>query len=569
MNIITLLCILAACLALMRIPLQLARDTQPLLSSLTDIRFVTTWMFAFFLGLLAYNQWHGVGREIVEAGILLPGSLMTRIALLDLSPLAFRIIQPAIWFFLLFLCVSFYFHRNRLYDFSAGLLLSILGLESIAISHSAKIVPGWLYSSATYAFLIALLTGLFADVFSRRASSGTKPYCSAIGSVVLVVALIFPFDSPANKTLEPMIGAHYYSWFPENWVAGYVGQLGKNKIIPMLGEYQSGSAEVFRQHHAWASEAGVDFFVYDWWPTRTEINDRLQKHLREESLPRDFQFAIQYESLDVKESDGPAFSGESGNQVFLNKKRSWRLKKHWEYLAKSFMGHKNYLKVDGKPVLFLYASRHFLGPVFEAIQAARQHVFETTGIELYLVGDEAFYNVLTYSNKKGVLLLPEYIPEWDRVAAYDALTLYNPLDPHQSQDSPDAYLQQFTELYRRYSMVCSALGVSFFPAVLPGYNDWGVRPKEAHAVVPRLLSAKEPDSFFLKSLRWLGQDFIDPKQPFIIITSWNEWNEGTQIEPAISANNSEQIQTDSDRSYEYQSRYLKELKKFKDSFKKK
>jgi hypothetical protein len=124
-------------------------------------------------------------------------------------------------------------------------------------------------------------------------------------------------------------------------------------------------------------------------------------------------------------------------------------------------------------------------------------------------------------------------------------------------------LAQFTDLYKHYRAICASLGVALIPAVLPGYNDRGVRPEESHAIVERNLESK---SFFEQSLENLGLPFSDRKKPLIIITSWNEWNEGTQIEPGNFRNQSEQIKTDTNSYNSYDTYYLKILKKFKNIF---
>jgi glycoprotein endo-alpha-1,2-mannosidase len=76
------------------------------------------------------------------------------------------------------------------------------------------------------------------------------------------------------------------------------------------------------------------------------------------------------------------------------------------------------------------------------------------------------------------------------------------------------------------------VGAAFIPGVIPGYNDRAVRLVEDHFVIPGCLPAGVEGSTFREALKQWVEPFIG-HWPFMFnITSWNEWNEGTAIEPA-------------------------------------
>ncbi|PGH39447.1 MAG: alpha-mannosidase, partial [Candidatus Nephrothrix sp. EaCA] len=64
----------------------------------------------------------------------------------------------------------------------------------------------------------------------------------------------------------------------------------------------------------------------------------------------------------------------------------------------------------------------------------------------------------------------------------------------------------------------------FIPCVGPGYIDTRVRPWNGKTARDRDKGKYYDDMF---------KQAIDCKAPFIGITSFNEWHEGTQIEPAV------------------------------------
>jgi hypothetical protein len=65
----------------------------------------------------------------------------------------------------------------------------------------------------------------------------------------------------------------------------------------------------------------------------------------------------------------------------------------------------------------------------------------------------------------------------------------------------------------------------FFPNAMPGFNDWGVRPQEKH---PRFYPSPERFRSFLD----MALKYVDPRMPVLMVTSFNEWHEDTQVEPS-------------------------------------
>jgi glycoprotein endo-alpha-1,2-mannosidase len=74
------------------------------------------------------------------------------------------------------------------------------------------------------------------------------------------------------------------------------------------------------------------------------------------------------------------------------------------------------------------------------------------------------------------------------------------------------------------------------PGLIPGYNDRGVRRGLDHFVIPRQWErALGEGSFLARSFDRLGFPLADPRLNMIMLTSWNEWNEDTAIEPLAPA----------------------------------
>lgn len=376
-----------------------------------------------------------------------------------------------------------------------------------------------------------------------------------------------------KATRNFQIGAHYYSWFPANWKSGYVGQKLIPPIHPELGEYSSDSLDVFKKHVSWAKEAGIDYFIFDWWAQRKEVRRNIYQKIKADLIPKDFKFALHYESHDLKEKGDPHYAGEMQNMVFIDADRADRLKKHWLYLARHYMGHESYLRINGRPVLYIYASRHLVGDVKHALQNAREYVFKHTGYDLYLVGDEVFFNVIGSDSSGYIYLLKEQQPLWGRFNFFDAITTYNSYDATRTyyggEEGVEKFFTDTRQLYDSYAAYAKRNKQLFIPNVMPGYNDRGVRLHKDHYVLPRVFGY-DNQSFFKRSLEQLGADYLNQPHSQLVITSWNEWNEGTQIEPSnITELSFEDITgvemkfSQGHASHGYGCNYLEEINDFK------
>lgn len=563
------------------------RESNTFTEVIDDRRVLSDLMFGFFLFLLFYGQWLSEARPVAAVGLAMPGSLVTRVLLIDVAPWLRRLLEPALLFYIFSLFVS---ARDsncaaayKSYRSAILVLLATLALEACILGSPHRFAMRVSPSIVMLHFLLWQITivlhlaALFWEIRvsgTREAAGGPRRVSDLFAPAAVPLLLLFGLLAQDPYRGAVQIGAHYYSWFPENWYAGHIGAKLEPKVLPELGEYKSSRPEVFRQHTQWAAEAGIDFFIFDWWPQRPDIGKRIYQNIRDPKALNGLKFSLHYEALDLREPGDPPIPLADEGVVFMSRKRAWRMKKHWEYLAKHYMKRPEYLRIDGKAVLYVYASRHLVGPLAKAVREAKDHVLKTTGVELFVIGDEVFFNALIYTTGKGVLLLPDFIPAWERLAGFDALTAYNPYDEsrahHGGLRGAEMFLRDVETLYRKYRQIAATIGIPFIPTVLPGYNDRGVRPDENHYVVPRLLDSAGAESFFRRSLQQVADPFVDHAYPFISITSWNEWNEGTQIEPSTLSPASKNDSSESGQYYSaaelhvgYGRRFLEELREFK------
>lgn len=513
------------------------------------------------LFLLTIAEWQAPGvRNILSIGLMMPGSRADRWFDFSLDLWAERFFEPAFWAVVLGSVwvglISPLVFGRRLLLLGASLLIVSLILEAFALHpvFPKLIRTISLKQSLSFVHYLCLQGGLLALLYAFRvcgweqegANGPVKSRfrCLALGgSMILALGVsAFWMARKIQVNLQPVVGAHYYVWFPENWSQGYVGAKLTPAVKPQLGEYSSVDLKIFSQHLVWAKDAGIDFFIFDWWSERPELGTRIE-HLVNNGEFNHFHFALHYETFDLRLPTDSPLHGETTDVVFMTEERILRLKTHWEDLARRFMRHPHYLRFGERPVLFIYATRHMVGAVTQAIRDAWWHVKQTTGVELFLVGDEVYYNVIGLSEAGMIQLLPEYVPDWKRLSVFDAVTGYNPYSAMRLKKIPierraEYFLVDVEQLYTKYNNHARNLGLVFIPGIIPGYNDRGVRLNKDHPVIPRELtfndSMQVSRSLFQESLKRLGKPFLNNTYPMMVITSWNEWNEWTQIEPAFT-----------------------------------
>jgi len=160
---------------------------------------------------------------------------------------------------------------------------------------------------------------------------------------------------PRPASTDYLVGAHY---FP-GWRQGTHYGWGKIEPIPerkpLLGFYDEGSPEVADWDIKWALEHGVSFFVYCWYRERwnlgkpvtvqdLHIGHAIHDGLFHARYVSRFRFALMWENANAA---GVA-SLDDLTQHLL------------PFWIENYFKHPSYLKVDGRPLLFVYHAPNLL-----------------------------------------------------------------------------------------------------------------------------------------------------------------------------------------------------------------
>jgi hypothetical protein len=180
-----------------------------------------------------------------------------------------------------------------------------------------------------------------------------------------------------------------------------------------------------------------------------------------------------------------------------------------------FFDHPSYLKINERPVVIFYITRSRMkwqeGFEPEVLDRLRQEL----GYDVYFIADEPFFNSFNENpddNENAIV---------DGKQVFDAYTTYNMFEDKRVVDgetATDYQLREAMPIWRSW-----AESVPFFPNVMAQYYDFrGHKP---------LIGNSNDFEKQLREVACLPRTNFNGAPHIMFITSFNEWWEGTQIEP--------------------------------------
>jgi glycoprotein endo-alpha-1,2-mannosidase len=361
---------------------------------------------------------------------------------------------------------------------------------------------------------------------------------AAVGLMLVVAATLPAAASP--PTVHPLVGAYYYLWNPENFAGGTLRAHLVPPQLPAGSLVNSQSPRTAARDITNARKAGINFFAIDWWPDDPgysgedyqKADEAMQSFLKAPNISR-IRFAMFYETWNLGFDPGR----ESTPVTF-------QMELHFDAdmasFAKEYFHNRSYLRIDGRPVVFLYLTRTLTGDVSGMMQGART-VLKGLGFNPYFIGDEVYWRVTPENpNPAGPVLTTT--PQVNRIEQFNAITSYilyygdsdsllGPTNDFTGYPGTTNIVADERHLLSQYSAATDGQ-VPVIPDIASGFNDRGFRLPTNHPAQPRQwLPGEGPASTLDHLFRCVAIPEVSPTLPMVMVTSWDDWNEDTGIEP--------------------------------------
>lgn len=282
---------------------------------------------------------------------------------------------------------------------------------------------------------------------------------------------LLPLPSRAQSAGDPLVLAFYYTWFDQNtWTY--------DKLSDLPAEpYVSADRGVMGRHIDQARRAGIDALLVAWYgPNNNQTEPNLAAML-EEANARGYKIGVLFES------DSPFMPGTDSVTAGL------------QHLLSTHANHPAFLRVDGRPVIFFWRPTIYGVDTWRSIRSQADPNFSSIWI--------------------GEGVNTAYL------AVFDGHHLYsNTWNPPADLNATNA------KFARQVAAARASFGAYKFwvATVMPGYDDVKIRGGAGFA------RSRDGGAYFGQS--WQAAVASGPN--WIVINSFNEWPEGSYIEPSAA-----------------------------------
>ena len=327
--------------------------------------------------------------------------------------------------------------------------------------------------------LTLCLAGLLVAVHSYSAANAQDP-------------LLQGRDATHRTNIPRQVLAFYYGWYGNPTTSGHwvhwenvnerTKTIGNSTHYPTLGPYDSHDSKLIEQHCRWAKAAGISGFIASWWAPG-DFHDQGLSLLLDAAQKNGLSVTVYFEV--VHPENAPKPDGAVKDVL---------------YLLEHYGKHPAWLKVNGKPVIFVYS------------RAIGQ------------IKVDGWLQVIDAVNKKypgGAIFIGDQITK-SAARVFDGIHTYNPTG-HTAGKSPEQLRAWAHAAYPDWVQIAGRDRIACL-TIIPGYDDSKLgRP------APRPITDRQNG----ETCRILFEEAVAANPDWILITSWNEWHEGSEIEPSL------------------------------------
>ena len=275
---------------------------------------------------------------------------------------------------------------------------------------------------------------------------------------------------------------------------------------PVLGWYREGDPEVADWQIKWAVEHGITFFAYDWYWSQGSRSLEHGLH--------DAYFKARYHSL-LKfcllwANHNPAHTSTQEDCLAVTR-----------YWIENYFRRPEHLTVDGKPVMIIFSTHRLTEDLGSA---GVKKAFEAMRAECVRAGLKGLHLIACVGDAGGARHAAQ--------EGYDAVTAYNWPGLGMTGEGKYAPYETLVPAYlRHWQHIIEQGPIPLSP--LPICGGWDSRPWHGDNNLVRFGRTPELFAKHLRDAKALlasrPAPFASP--PMILVEAWNEWGEGSYIEP--------------------------------------
>ena len=342
-----------------------------------------------------------------------------------------------------------------------------------------------------------------------------------IGTGVFAIIIFQNIQGSCNK--RPLIGSYYYPWYTlQRWKYDR-NVTGK----PYLGPYDNSNVNVINQHIDWAKQAGIDYFIYSWLGTNrkehgpeTKITDNF---IRQTNI-------INFKIMPLYET--PLALNQSPDNIDFDQKYWPRVTAGDQFikdmLAFSNQAHNtdHFLRINNCPRVALYLARNMINQdkyfkkLKKELSNRNQCLDFTADVTFWNSSDKPLARSEQSSEEQWEWLANNFSAVFGYNMYSDNINVYNIKD---DLAFDKIFLKAKSVNQEKWENRSHDVGLKYHYSIQPGYDDRLLRGNDRPAAPPS-------EKFLLMDWERIHDDLTDTDH--ILITSFNEWYEGTAIEPS-------------------------------------
>jgi hypothetical protein len=263
-------------------------------------------------------------------------------------------------------------------------------------------------------------------------------------------------------------------------------------------------------------------FYHYWFNGKRVLNIPIDNFLQRKSIQ--FPFCVCW----ANENWTRAWDGQS-NEVLL--KQEYNLdddKKHMQFLCENIFKDERYIKINNKPLFIIYRTE-LIPDIKETVklwnQIAKENGFNDG---LYLIRVESFTNGVVPKSISFDAAM-EFQPDWHNLPEPRKPNLLQKIANFTgiSRDiSYDHRVFKYNDLVNK-SLEKSLPSYKFYRCVTPQWDNTSRRKKNAY------IFDKSTPRAFENWIKKIQIPKITTEENFLFVNAWNEWAEGSHLEPCI------------------------------------